>query len=365
MAFVTLMVLAGADAISVFIRSSLVPLATPDVMRGRVIAVENVFIGGSNELGALESGIVAHFLGLVGAVVTGGIGTLVVVAVWWNLFPKLRDIDTFDDARYEKPAVGSSEPIDVERSGSPASPPGLRPRARSPSPPGSLRSLGRPGGAAVQPHLLRRAARRRRCLEFAAMRFIGFQSPDGPSIGVVAGDEVRRLCSIDDFYAEPAAWLGAEPDGPATALASVTQLPPVPVTSKILCLGLNYQAHVDETGRQRPKAPDVFGRWYTTLNVDGGSLSVPSGEPGLDWEGELAAIIGAVLVDTPASEAMEGVLGYTCFNDVSARTYQRAGTQFTLGKNPDGSGPIGPSVVTADELGDPYGRTLQTASTAR
>ena len=118
-AFVTLMVLAGADAISVFIRSSLVPLATPDVMRGRVIAVENVFIGGSNELGALESGIVAHFLGLVGAVVTGGIGTLVVVAVWWNLFPRLRDIDTFDDARYEKPAVGSSEPIDVERSGSP------------------------------------------------------------------------------------------------------------------------------------------------------------------------------------------------------------------------------------------------------
>ena len=192
------------------------------------------------------------------------------------------------------------------------------------------------------------------------MRFIGFQSPEGPSIGVIAGDEVRRLCSIDDFYAEPAAWLGAEPDGPATALASVTQLPPIPVTSKILCLGLNYQAHVDETGRQRPKAPDVFGRWYTTLNVDGGSLSVPSGEPGLDWEGELAAIIGAVLVDTPAAEAMEGVLGYTCFNDVSARTYQRAGTQFTLGKNPDGSGPIGPSVVTADELGDPYGRALQT-----
>lgn len=96
-AFIAILVLSGADAISVYIRSSLVPLATPEVMRGRVIALENVFIGGSNELGALESGVAAQFIGLVGAIVTGGLGTLAVVALWWKWFPALRRIDRFDD----------------------------------------------------------------------------------------------------------------------------------------------------------------------------------------------------------------------------------------------------------------------------
>ncbi len=93
------MVLAGADAVSMFIRLSLVPLATPEDMRGRVLAMENVFIGGSNELGAAESGLTAAFMGLVGAVVFGGAATLVVVALWWRWFPDLRDMDTFDEIR--------------------------------------------------------------------------------------------------------------------------------------------------------------------------------------------------------------------------------------------------------------------------
>lgn len=96
-AFAAIFVLSGADAISVYIRSSVVPLATPEVMRGRVIALENVFIGGSNELGALESGVAAQFIGLVGAIVTGGLGTLAVVVLWWRWFPALRRIDRFDD----------------------------------------------------------------------------------------------------------------------------------------------------------------------------------------------------------------------------------------------------------------------------
>lgn len=96
-AFAAIFVLSAADAISVYIRSSVVPLATPEIMRGRVIALENVFIGGSNELGALESGVAAQFLGLVGAIVTGGLGTLGVVVLWWRWFPALRRIDRFDD----------------------------------------------------------------------------------------------------------------------------------------------------------------------------------------------------------------------------------------------------------------------------
>ena len=102
-AFLAIVVLSGADAISVYIRSSLVPLATPEVMRGRIIALENVFIGGSNELGSLESGVAAQFLGLTAAIVTGGIGTIAVVAIWWKLFPALRDVDRFDDVAVTRP----------------------------------------------------------------------------------------------------------------------------------------------------------------------------------------------------------------------------------------------------------------------
>ncbi len=97
-AFISIMVLAGADAVSMFIRFTIVPLATPEDMRGRVLALENVFIGASNELGAFESGVTAALLGLTGAIVFGGVGTLVVVGVWAVLFPALRDVDRFEEA---------------------------------------------------------------------------------------------------------------------------------------------------------------------------------------------------------------------------------------------------------------------------
>ncbi len=98
-ALVALLVLGGSDSVSVFIRSTLVPMATPEAMRGRVLALESVFIGASNELGAFESGVTAALFGLVGAVVFGGVGTLAVVGGFWLLFPALRDVDRFADAR--------------------------------------------------------------------------------------------------------------------------------------------------------------------------------------------------------------------------------------------------------------------------
>ena len=103
-AVVALLVLSGADAVSVYIRATIVPLATPEDMRGRVLAVEYVFIGGSNELGAFESGLAGRFLGVAGAVVTGGLGTLAVVALWWRLFPELRSVDRFADVRPRRSA---------------------------------------------------------------------------------------------------------------------------------------------------------------------------------------------------------------------------------------------------------------------
>ena len=104
LAFLALMVLSASDAVSVFIRLTLVPIATAASMRGRVLAVENVFIGASNELGAFESGVAAHFIGLASAVVLGGVATLAIVAVWWTRFPNLRDVDRFDEVRPESAA---------------------------------------------------------------------------------------------------------------------------------------------------------------------------------------------------------------------------------------------------------------------
>jgi len=98
-AFAAAVVLSAADQVSVFVRASVVPLATPESMRGRVTAVENVFIGGSNQLGAFESGLTARWFGLAPAVVIGGVATLVVVAAGWKLLPELRSVDRFEEVR--------------------------------------------------------------------------------------------------------------------------------------------------------------------------------------------------------------------------------------------------------------------------
>jgi MFS family permease len=98
LAFISMAVLSGADAVSVFVRATLVPLVTPEDKRGRVLAVENVFIGASNELGAFESGVAGQLLGTAGAVGLGGVATLAVAGTWWVLFPALRDVDRFPDA---------------------------------------------------------------------------------------------------------------------------------------------------------------------------------------------------------------------------------------------------------------------------
>jgi MFS family permease len=104
-AFIAMAVLSGADSVSVYIRSTLVPLATPPDKRGRVLAVESVFIGASNELGAFESGVAGQLLGASGAVVLGGAATLVIAGTYWAAFPVLRDVDRFPQA-----ASGSAAP---------------------------------------------------------------------------------------------------------------------------------------------------------------------------------------------------------------------------------------------------------------
>jgi len=98
-AFVAILVIHGADMVSVFVRGSIVPLVTPDDKRGRVSAVENVFIGATNELGAFESGVAAAAVGVPATVVGGGVFTLGIVGVWWLKFKQLRDVDRFEDLK--------------------------------------------------------------------------------------------------------------------------------------------------------------------------------------------------------------------------------------------------------------------------
>ena len=192
------------------------------------------------------------------------------------------------------------------------------------------------------------------------MRFLGYDDGGIGTIGVVDGDMVRRLCTIDEFYADVATWRQAEPTGDPIAVDSITRVPPVPTTAKVLCLGLNYAAHIEETQSKRPEYPNIFAKWYASLSNHGDEVPVPTGDERFDWECEMAVIIGAPLTDTAEADAMAGVLGYTCFNDLSARGYQRRTHQWAIGKNPDGGAPIGPVVVTADEFGDPYGKRIST-----
>jgi MFS family permease len=115
----SLAVAGAADMISIFVRSALVQLATPDAMRGRVSAVNMVFIGASNELGEFESGLTAQWLGAVPSVVVGGFGTLAVVAIWAWLFPRLRDVNRLTDVAGEptpRPEVGNlARPSDTRK----------------------------------------------------------------------------------------------------------------------------------------------------------------------------------------------------------------------------------------------------------
>lgn len=182
------------------------------------------------------------------------------------------------------------------------------------------------------------------------MQLYAFLTRSVPTMGVVVGDAVTALAPVDEFYADVPGWLDearhiTEGDRP---FASLKPAVPVPPTARVLCAGLNYAPHAEEGGFALPEHPNLFARWASTLVPAGTPIPVPHGEPGLDWEVEMAVIIGSHADhDTDPRDAM---LGYCTFNDVSARAHQRATSQWALGKNADCSGPIGSFLVTADEL---------------
>jgi 2-keto-4-pentenoate hydratase/2-oxohepta-3-ene-1,7-dioic acid hydratase in catechol pathway len=143
-------------------------------------------------------------------------------------------------------------------------------------------------------------------------------------------------------------------------LASLKFLPVIVNPTKILCVGLNYDDHRRETGRPESKYPTIFTRYADSLIAHGADIVRPHVSTSLDFEGELAVVIGRGGRYIPAKDAMQHVAGYTCHNDATLRDWQRHTTQFTPGKTFPGTGPLGPYLVTADELLDLDKQTLVT-----
>lgn len=187
------------------------------------------------------------------------------------------------------------------------------------------------------------------------MKLIGLLVEQRPWVGVLDADEtaVRPLAPVEDFWADTAKWSDAARSLSVAALPrrGVVEVPPVPGTARILCLGLNYRGHAAEGKFDEPTQPTIFGRWVSSLSVGNVPVAVPDGEDGLDWEGEVAVYIGRTSRGVSEQEAAAAVIGYSTFNDLTARRAQKLSPQWTLGKNADLSGPMGP-LVTKDEVGD-------------
>ena len=131
---------------------------------------------------------------------------------------------------------------------------------------------------------------------------------------------------------------------------SVTYLPLVTNPPKILCCGLNYRDHAEETGNAIPDYPIIFMRAPTTMAAHNGPMILPKAASDYDYEAELAVVIGKGGRHISNADALDHVAGYSCFNDGSIRSYQFKSPQWTMGKNFDASGGFGPELVTPDEL---------------
>ncbi len=200
------------------------------------------------------------------------------------------------------------------------------------------------------------------------MRFITYTQGKEQRLGVVTDQDV-----IDLNQAQPqisadlrtALRAGQDLAGAAKAaiasnakrvpLASVQLAPVLPEPGKIVCLGLNYYDHAKEGGREKPVYPWFFLRCASSLLAPNAKALRPKVSERLDWEAELAVVIGKTVKHCTMDNALDAVFGYSVFNDISVRDYQKKTPQWSIGKNFDRTGPFGPALVTADEL--PAGAT--------
>ena len=167
------------------------------------------------------------------------------------------------------------------------------------------------------------------------------------------GSSVRELLAagrIDELREALAAPAEGEGHGAGEPLAPGTLLPPVPDPQKIICIGLNYRAHAEETKQEIPSVPTVFAKFANALAAPDAAVALPAASEKVDYEAEVCVVIGARAANVGPDEALGAVAGYTLMNDLSARDLQLATTQWIAGKTFDGAAPCGPALVTADAV---------------
>ncbi len=204
------------------------------------------------------------------------------------------------------------------------------------------------------------------------MKLVSFIHAGTPTYGVVQGGGSYRQPPADflrrcpDLRAVLAAGALDElrslvaTGGTDVDPAQTQALPVLPQPGKFICVGLNYKSHVAETKRDDSAYPALFVRFADSLAAHGDAVVKPAFSDRFDWEGELAVVIGQGGRDIPAARAWSHVAGYAAFNDITVRDWQRHTHQWTPGKNFPGTGPLGPWLVTADELPDVNALTLET-----
>lgn len=195
------------------------------------------------------------------------------------------------------------------------------------------------------------------------MKLVSFRHNGSISTGILEGDEIvgtgdgSAVPDMLDIIRGGEEALARLRDRVAVAgfesrfkSSAITFLPPIPAPGKILCLGLNYAEHVAEGGYDRADWPAIFLRCARSLTAHEAEIVRPSVSEQLDFEAELAVIVGKEIRHATDDEALDSVFGYACFNDGSVRDYQRKTIQWTMGKNFESTGSFGPAIVTADAL---------------
>jgi 2-keto-4-pentenoate hydratase/2-oxohepta-3-ene-1,7-dioic acid hydratase in catechol pathway len=200
------------------------------------------------------------------------------------------------------------------------------------------------------------------------MRFVTFAVDGKSRPGVLSGQTVSDLSTagyvslLDFIESGPEGRTAAEKlaaGGGGYPLDNVKLLAPIPRPRKLICVGLNYRDHAAETNSEIPSVPTIFNKFATAVIAPGDNIVLPKVSESPDYEAEFAFVIGRGGRNIAGADWPKHIFGYTMVNDVSARDYQRATTQWLMGKTFDTFAPMGPWIVSADEIADPHNLDIQ------